>query len=368
MDYEKKYKEAIERAKEIIECSKSDSKEVRMVLSFFPELAESGEERIRKSLIDMLKNDEKCYLKEIAWLEKQGEHAKFRNKIQIGDKVTRNQDGMLVNLSQLNRVAKKDEKQGEPTDIPADAVLDSNKDGLIADTIQSKPKFKVGDWIIDVQGVSTNQIIGYEDDSYLIKTSCSQFYLPIKLTEKNYHLWTIQDAKAGDVLVDDNLPFIFKKIDANKYSYAYCGISLHDGFKIETGGIYGEWTWMQDIKPATKEQRDLLFQKMKEAGYEWDAEKKELKKVEQKPWSEEDEIIVDVLYAYTEKANQNGCPNDAKRIETAINKLKSLRPQSTWKPSIAQLNALSIVSKGNSPDDIEAIVSLYNDLKKLREE
>lgn len=39
-----------------------------------------------------------------------------------------------------------------------------------------------------------------------------------------------------------------------------------------------------------------------------------------------------------------------------------------WKPSIAQLNALSIVSKGNAPDDIEAIVSLYNDLKKLREE
>lgn len=38
-----------------------------------PELVESEDERIRKSLIDMLKNDEKCYLKEIAWLEKQGE-------------------------------------------------------------------------------------------------------------------------------------------------------------------------------------------------------------------------------------------------------------------------------------------------------
>ena len=44
------------------------------------------------------------------------------------------------------------EKQCEPTDIPADAVLDSNKDGLIADTIRCKrekqgddkvePKFK----------------------------------------------------------------------------------------------------------------------------------------------------------------------------------------------------------------------------------
>ena len=31
------------------------------------------------------------------------------------------------------------------------------------------------------------------------------------------------------------------------------------------------------IYPATKEQRDLLFQKMKEAGYKWDFMKKELK-------------------------------------------------------------------------------------------
>jgi len=31
---------------------------------------------------------------------------------------------------------------------------------------------------------------------------------------------------------------------------------------------------------------------MKEAGYEWDSEKKELKKIEQKPtWSEEDENL-----------------------------------------------------------------------------
>ena len=35
-----------------------------------------------------------------------------------------------------------------------------------------------------------------------------------------------------------------------------------------------------DVHPATKEQRDLLFQKMKEAGYEWNDEKKELKMAE----------------------------------------------------------------------------------------
>lgn len=55
-----------------------------------------------------------------------------------------------------------------------------------------------------------------------------------------------------------------------------------------SGGTSKEWTineaaifyenWLK-IQSATKEQRDLLFQKMKEAGYEWDAEKKELKKL-----------------------------------------------------------------------------------------
>ena len=35
-----------------------------------------------------------------------------------------------------------------------------------------------------------------------------------------------------------------------------------------------------NIHPATKEQRDLLFAKMQEAGYEWDDGKKELKKIQ----------------------------------------------------------------------------------------
>lgn len=44
------------------------------------------------------------------------------------------------------------------------------------------------------------------------------------------------------------------------------------------------------ITPATKEQRDLLFQEMHEAGYEWDSEKRKLKKIEQvSNWSEENE-------------------------------------------------------------------------------
>ena len=113
MDYEKK----LALAKEALDSGSYDKETIEYI---FPELKESEGEKIRKALISFLKSpfvnesitDEKV-TPWIAWLEKQGEHAKFCDSIQVGDKVTRNKDGVLVNLSQLNRVAKKDEKQGE---------------------------------------------------------------------------------------------------------------------------------------------------------------------------------------------------------------------------------------------------------------
>jgi hypothetical protein len=76
MDYEKAYKEALERAREF-----QKSKDGLCVLtaeSIFPELQESEEERIRKMIINhltqergSLSNDEAA--EAIAWLEKQGE-------------------------------------------------------------------------------------------------------------------------------------------------------------------------------------------------------------------------------------------------------------------------------------------------------
>ena len=92
----------------------SDSKEeLKTIEKAFPELAESEDERIRKKLLELVAKHCGKTCEMYLYLEKQAEHANFRNKIQIGDKVTRNEDGVLVNLSQLNRVAKKDEKQGE---------------------------------------------------------------------------------------------------------------------------------------------------------------------------------------------------------------------------------------------------------------
>ena len=95
--------------------------------------------------------------------------------------------------------------------------------------------------------------------------------------------------------------------------------------------------------------------------------------VEQKPaaWSEGDEENSKNILYILNQLKGNAIYNKDKIAEKCIDWLKSLKDriqhQPTWKPSIAQLNALSIVSKGNAPDDIEAIVSLYNDLEKLRE-
>ena len=46
----------------------------------------------------------------------------------------------------------------------------------------------------------------------------------------------------------------------------------------------------KEIYPATKEQRELLFKKMKEAGYEWDSDKKELRKIDAFPTEKDTKI------------------------------------------------------------------------------
>lgn len=109
LSIEEKAKAYDEALKEAVIAHKDEDRHLKATLErIFPELKESEDEKwIPKEIIKYLKEKgdfRSCW---IAWLEKQGEHAKFINGIQVGDKVTRNEDGVLVNLSQLNRVANK---------------------------------------------------------------------------------------------------------------------------------------------------------------------------------------------------------------------------------------------------------------------
>ena len=73
---------------------------------------------------------------------------------------------------------------------------------------------------------------------------------------------------------------MFKNIDGKGNAECYFAYDSEDGF---TEGKYHFIGSASDCKPATKEQRDLLFQKIKETGYEWDVDKKELKKLDLVP-------------------------------------------------------------------------------------
>lgn len=139
------------------------------------------------------------------------------------------------------------------------------------------PEFKVGDLV--VSDYCMGRVVEITSDAYLLDTGQG---IPFSY-EHNAHIWNIHDAKDGDILVceKDKRPFIFKGL-LDKFHpenpVAYCGIDSKDVFTVSPGD--GWWT-DEEVQPATKEQIDYLFRKMKGAGYMWNPDTKELKEIEQ---------------------------------------------------------------------------------------
>ena len=145
-----------------------------------------------------------------------------------------------------------------------------------------EPRFKVGDWVASNLYNSSNllRIIGVDETNYEVVTSQGSTGVPsIRYIDKHFHLWTIQDVKDGDVLVNGSNIFIFYFIN-NRRLMGYCHVNMNDGnFYNDIGRIECFCTIDAPVTPATKEQRDALMKAMNDTGYEWDSEKKELKKL-----------------------------------------------------------------------------------------
>ena len=149
-----------------------------------------------------------------------------------------------------------------------------------------KPKFKVGKWVVyncasiwQVNGIDWNMPIPrYE----LINSDGGKLSVPFT-SEYNLKEWAIEDAKDGDVLVDTlsgtrALTILFRSINEDDSISAYCGWNEYT-FRVTIDGLgYGTLSSTQYV-PATAEQRDILSQKMQEAGYQWDDKKKELRRI-----------------------------------------------------------------------------------------
>lgn len=211
----------------------------------------------------------------IAWLEKQGEQETLCDKCRKEHPSHSCQD-----ITELGRCAVEHEQNH------IDKV---------------KPKFHEGDWIINSQG-TLRHIINVDEGGYQTDGGWLNHYT----YEKTFHLWTIKDAKAGDILyakicdeewlylysslIDDtDFPGLLEKSWINNY----CCLRKNDSWFSHVEQEAYPVNEYSIISPATKEQRDTLMKAMTDAGYTFDFEKKELKKVEQKhtEWSDTDYVM-----------------------------------------------------------------------------
>lgn len=219
----KAYDEAIERAKKYYGN--------KIVEEIFPELKESEDERIKKAIIEFFKSEDDnitySLVKKkdiIAWLEKQGKNS-------------------------------------------------TNK----------TPKFKVGDWVVNKFSDSWH-IDSVDKNNYKVSDGKGNYnYFPISKQDE-MHLWTMQDAKDGDIICyRDEISLYKNEIENwNKQETNFGGFTYYccyDGKRFIMNSFYLLTEQDEiDIYPATKEQRNTFMKVMNNIGYEWNEEKKELKK------------------------------------------------------------------------------------------
>lgn len=289
MNYKEKYEMALERAKCLYSQHEVEwtDKDIEYI---FPELKKSEDERLRKELINYFTEGREflslCSFgrdKILAWLEKQAEQK------------------------------------------PIDKV---------------EPKFHEGDWAVSNLYRNARQISEVHFDEYNSYYVVDGKSVNLEEYDRLHHLWTIADAKCGDVLVaSDESLFIFARAkgDAAYYYFSLC----KNGSQEISDGKYA-WEVAKDCYPATKEQRDLLFKKIHEAGYMWDSDSKQLLSLKAEPnnekksaWSKEDEgNLTDTCVAIRKFYHGT---NGAQEL---IDWLKSLKARCTWKPSDKQIRAL----------------------------
>ena len=230
----KRYDDALKRAEAILKVAQNQTEIYNCIITIFPELKESCDREIRKDIIRNLERYIECVKdgydapsaknfvieeieKQIAWLEKQGE--KLTDKVQ--------------------------------------------------------PKFHRGDWVVYNRNDHSREILqvyDIRDDRYYF-TDNVHFSWSIKECDERSHLWTIQDAKDGDVLATSAGAFIYNGNDGGgSCPGSYCGINTLGKFQI---GVEKHWTGKK-VYPATKEQCNTLEKAMADAGYMFDVENKEL--------------------------------------------------------------------------------------------
>ncbi len=391
MDYEKKYNEALERARQFSEHPlQEDSSNI--VEYIFPELQESKDERIRESLLEYLhtlpnhySHDGVCAPEWIAWLEKQGESYTKRD---VDDAYV---EGMAFAKNELKKQGEAFDKIAQRARTEKQRVLVTESDGVAnidwdtrslqdakqlmeyglnyikkiekqgeqkpADKVE--PKFHEGDWVVSKLG-NVWYIDSFDNKNYKVTDingnyNCFPIYIQDRL-----HLWTIQDAKDGDVLINwNNTTFIFKAIENETVKFHVAYNEKWDAIKTPSTKLshLGLPEHQFEFHPATKEQRDTLMKAMTDAGYTFDFKKKELKKVEEEVNGEDYGIdglyhaqrILEKTLGSVEGYQSDDGILDHKAAVTAVKKLYEQKP--AWSEEDEDAIGMAIIALEDMYDE-----------------
>ena len=360
-----------------------------------------------------------------------------------GDYVGKDTDGqpLIKNVSIIEKIGTyrvKEEEHGEQKPIiemksPEESLGVSSKEynEIVNDFLYSEqkstdkvePKFKVGDWVVWDNKIVCNIIKLINEDKKktlmydITDTNGMERTYSVNGFDNNARLWDVaKDAKDGDVLKEDSCTFIIERMKPDGTAIIHC--CLFDDGDFDLGSTLS--FDVDSTYPATKEQRELLFQKMKEAGYEWGAEKKELKKVEQSELTEFEDAVKDMMNAYRDAIGDNDVTTEEVKkhatymlsliphnpawseedehklkdiiyfldtakshyastveLDACIDWLKSLKDRvgceanctttKEWKPSDEQMATLEYYMHTlRATEHKEVLFGLYNDLKKIK--
>lgn len=333
----KAYDEAIKRAKTLYDNNQPISGSNVIINNIFPELKESEDERIRKEIYWFFTQpDTVCDERWIAWLEKQkavdvldAEEREFADNV---NSYRKDMDEFYKKGYDAGREAEKQywlEKQ-DGQKPQGKSALEAIKEEKVDNANKVEPKFKVGDFI---------QFNGIGHTRYTIKEVCGLSHyintcnkrMDMSYTDANFELVEQNPAdkvepkfKVGDTIKDP-------------YGDTYHIIEIgNDSYKTDDGRFV----------LFTNEEAYSLFNHA---------------------WSEEDENILEAITYTVKNSGYGHCIGVS--IKVMIDWLKSLRPQNRWKPSEKQMEALKDACDEHwEPDGLDPLYTLYQELKKLREE
>lgn len=317
MDNIKKFEDFLDRMQGLLDNAKKQGHiivRVEDLENTFPELKEDEDERIKKAAVAFVKasNHFNYHLgisKEqvLAWLEKQvsideNEVAKCVLN-EVANSIMRWLDANLAegNMCLSNMecedienavrnanwqkiygyMKKKLEKQGKPA---LEAVREEKADNqnCVNPSDKVEPKFHEGEWIISNDKKSTYQVIEVKRGIYVIRDIVDnhEYHIGIEECERDGRLWELSDAKDGDLIYvgteEKGIQAIFHEYkNGTIFFHCYLCINFTQGGYMPIGDV-------EMVHPLQKIHHKRFFEKMHEAGYTFDFDKKELKKINNK--------------------------------------------------------------------------------------